>query len=236
MSFVITDPSIPLSSNGLTIMIFAKSEDKFPQIEVGSVMKCSIKIQGFNNRIQGISNSRSEFLVLGRDSVVSQNQIKIYDSLREYLLGHENIIKHQQKPSINLRPLLKITNVRPSVLCDVKAKVVFIEEISQTGCLSLIISDFTRNELLSDIEKSDSFSSFGIPSVLLIQLILWDEHVRKGKGLKVGDYGLFKNLRPKFDQNGRLEFYMHGDRPAPSFSTKISLLSNDDIDVIEMKR
>jgi hypothetical protein len=106
-----------------------------------------------------------------------------------------------------------------------------LNPLGALGQSSLLISDLTTHELLNG-------SLDNIPTHLnsmVIELVLWDEHSKRSSFLKIGDYCLFKNLRPKLDNNNFLELNLHGDKHINMSSHKFSLLFDNDDDVIQMK-
>lgn len=236
-SFVITDPSIPLNKAGLTINVFRPHPEMFPELHEGSIVRIEgLKIQTFNGRCQGLSNRTTSFHIVDDDSEIHTLLANWYIMLRSTNVGRQNMTRSSLE--ITRRPILLVSEITIAKMCDLKATVVHIDGMLNQGQFELTLTDFTDNPLLNlDFSENEQDGLGVFPANMLVRLVAWDENIEQAKLLAVGDRVVFVNVRPKLDDKGRLELYMHGDKQ--SFGTPrkriifLNTISDEDVPRME---
>lgn len=97
-----------------------------------------------------------------------------------------------------------------NILITGKLSIIKILYIGNTGSqnkLTMILSDYTKNQLLTSDSTHRSQIDDQLPNHIpfdtAIRIFLWDENAEQAQGLKEGDVVHFKDLHPRLDSFGR---------------------------------
>lgn len=166
MSMTLSDPSCPPPARGFSINIFRSGPEEFPDVEVGHVVKCKVKVQSFNQRAQGLISKRNnqrlfiQILFAGdptltmTDSKVFTNLSGWWESLKKGESSAELVKKLVEAPKTASakRPVLTFydigTDAKDKVYFDTYCRVVkLIEGKQDCTTRTVIVTDYTANSL-----------------------------------------------------------------------------------------
>ncbi|KAF0359584.1 telomere-binding alpha subunit central domain protein [Gigaspora margarita] len=210
-SIQITDPSV----NGkITVIIFRAQHTDLPEADIGSIfLGTGLRVNYFMNSPQLIAYKLESTCTILNDDDFRENKMCNKDTkimayakqLRNWWRNIENFYIEAPKS----RQLTTIADIRgPNVFFDTIAEVVEIQRIEHTT--ELFITDYTRNELLSNNNYV-----WNLPNELgacnIFQVSLWDEHMTDSQDFKVGMYLYLQNIRTKYNSFNHFQGVIHGD-------------------------
>jgi hypothetical protein len=165
MSITLSDPSCPPPARGFSINIFKRDKADFPDVQVGHVVKCRVKVQGFNQRAQGLMprlNRQGLFIqiLIQGDSSLSLSDASVFSNLCLWwnsLKNNESSAKlvkklvEAPKTASAKRPVLTFYDIgadgKEKLYFDTYCKVVkLIEGKPDCATQTLVVTDFTMNK------------------------------------------------------------------------------------------
>nr|XP_048286033.1 protection of telomeres protein 1-like [Myodes glareolus]XP_048286034.1 protection of telomeres protein 1-like [Myodes glareolus]XP_048286035.1 protection of telomeres protein 1-like [Myodes glareolus]XP_048286036.1 protection of telomeres protein 1-like [Myodes glareolus]XP_048286037.1 protection of telomeres protein 1-like [Myodes glareolus] len=235
----------------LTCMLFSRNYEDLPVIyKVGDIV-CfrGLKIQLYNNELQGISNYGFASLTLdgslmspatlrtsGRNFNVTALDHSMVEALRAWASTHA------PPPST----VLQLSDVHPMQYCDLTCQLLGKAEVDGTSFL-LKVWDGTRTKFpswrvcIQDLVFEGDLSHILRLQNLVIDIVVYDNHVQMAKSLKIGSflriYSVHTKLQPVNSESMtsliRLEFHLHG---GTSYGRGIRVLPESNPDVDRLKR
>ncbi|KAJ3262271.1 hypothetical protein HK103_002684 [Boothiomyces macroporosus] len=191
MSLVVHDPTLPATSDGLSINMFDSDMEKFGQLKSGDI------VSHFGTKIQAVINKRKE------GSVVSVDKIELNDQEREIvaILSKFKGPVRQEKVYSSVRPVTLIKDIVPNGYYDFFGK-------KGHGCILLGMTDFTANPLLQISQDQIPYNNpVKVPNDMLVVVTCWDLRCN----IELGMYVSVRNARSKLDLAERLEMVVHED-------------------------
>ncbi|XP_066447957.1 protection of telomeres protein 1 isoform X1 [Eleutherodactylus coqui] len=235
----------------LKCTFFSGNQDALPRIyKIGDIVRFHrIKIQRFNDELQGISSSGFSALVfegtvdaplIPRTASKSYNftteDQKTVETLRNWQLGLQNFTSSRRN----------LSNVQPGQYFDLICQLVGKAEIDKASYL-LKVWDGTRCSTLQwkvyveDYALEGDRDSITRLQDLAIDVLVYDNHVELAKSLKIGSCIVIHNVHAKWHNTGGenqghdtyLEFHLHG---GTCYGRGISVPPEDDSDVKELQK
>ncbi|XP_041525677.1 protection of telomeres protein 1-like isoform X1 [Microtus oregoni] len=235
----------------LTCLLFSRKYEDLPVIyKVGDIV-CfrGLKIQVYKNELQAISNYGFASLTFdgtlmspvtlrtsGKNFNITALDRNMVEALRAWASTHV-------PPSSTLLPL---SDVHPMQYCDLTCQLLGKAEVDGTSFL-LKVWDGTRTKFpswrvcIQDLVLEGDLSHILRLQNLVIDVVVYDNHVQMAKSLKIGSflriYSLHTRLQPVNSESMtsliRLEFHLHG---GTSYGRGIRVLPESNPDVDQLKR
>ncbi|XP_038203545.1 protection of telomeres protein 1-like isoform X3 [Arvicola amphibius] len=235
----------------LTCMLFSRNYEDLPVIyKVGDIV-CfrGLKIQVYKNELQGISNYG--FASLTFDGTL-MSPVTLRTSGKNFnitALDHNMVEALRAWASTHVPPsptLLPLSDVHPMQYCDLTCQLLGKAEVDGTSFL-LKVWDGTRTKFpswrvcIQDLVFEGDLSHILQLQNLVIDIVVYDNHVQMAKSLKIGSflriYSLHTKLQPVNSESMtsliRLEFHLHG---GTSYGRGIRVLPESNPDVDQLKR
>lgn len=235
----------------LTCMLFSRNCETLPIIyKVGDIV-CfrGLKIQAYKSELQGISTRGFASLTFDgtlRAPVVSRTLSKslnftaqdynMVETLRTWASTHISASSN----------LLQLSNAEPMQYYDLTCQLLGKAEVDGVSFL-LKVWDGTRTKIpswrlcLQDMAFEGDLSHILRLQNLVIDVVVYDNHVQVAKSLKIGSflriYSLHTKLQPVNSESPtslvRLEFHLHG---GTSYGRGIRVLPESNYDVNQLKK
>ncbi|XP_057627858.1 protection of telomeres protein 1-like isoform X1 [Chionomys nivalis] len=235
----------------LTCMLFSRNYEDLPVIyKVGDIV-CfrGLKIQVYKNELQAIS--KYGFASLTFDGTLL-SPMTLRTSGKNYsitALDHNMVEALRAWASTHVPPsstLLPLSDVHPMQYCDLTCQLLGKAEVDGTSFL-LKVWDGTRTKFpswrvcIQDLVLEGDLSHILRLQNLVIDVVVYDNHVQMAKSLKIGSflriYSLHTRLQPVNSESMtslvRLEFHLHG---GTSYGRGIRVLPESNPDVDQLKR
>ncbi|KAI8996731.1 hypothetical protein BC832DRAFT_595469 [Gaertneriomyces semiglobifer] len=251
VSVVLTDPTMPSRSDGLSINFFNAAAMLPPVEQVGDILKCSVKVcidtttimpavpngylgqvQRYGSKLQGISPKFSYYVAL-----LTQADAPDLDAtdlkIRALLSSWWNSSAEANTFSVPLmpkpaRPTLKIADiVTHDIFCDIIAQVIAVYPLAGRS-VRILVSDFTSNDRIQKPNSVPESVAYPLELITVLTCYLWDANADEGATLLPGDYVTLKNARIKLGELG-LEAALHGDRDFSRKCNVFKLAENDPV-------
>ncbi|KAJ3330276.1 3-ketoacyl-CoA thiolase with broad chain length specificity [Kappamyces sp. JEL0680] len=157
MNLTVADPTIPPPNRGLTILIFKPTLQECPQIQVGDIVKCCVKLSQYQDRLQGIisKSSKNGYIKLLQpgDPSMLLADASIFSALKKWynaLTANKNYKPGTTSKRTGGRPVLLLQELdsqrtSSSFWFDFYCKVL-MELPSSPDARSFLITDYTVNE------------------------------------------------------------------------------------------
>ncbi|KAI8901644.1 hypothetical protein BC833DRAFT_576717 [Globomyces pollinis-pini] len=235
MTIVITDPTLPLNVNGLSINMFKPKLQDFPDIQIGDIVKCCFKTNVFGRRIQGVVSRHSpEYVKILTEGSLDMNLLDstIFSNLKGWYNSLKDSSMIPKKTFESKRPLLQVKDIQVGQFFDLVCKIVCKPNRSNNFQI-LGITDYTCNiQLLEPPLLLESEDLMGIQENMVIVCTLWDQY-STFHGIEVGSLVLLRNLKGKLDINGRLEVALNGDQFEPYHFIKLLSYQSPEIQTLK---
>ncbi|CAO2641687.1 Protection of telomeres protein 1 [Lemmus lemmus] len=211
----------------LTCMLFSRNYEDLPVIyKVGDIV-CfrGLKIQVYKNELQGISNYGFASLTFDGTLMSPVTLRTSGKNLNITALDHSMVEALRAWASTHVSPpptLLKLSDVHPMQYCDLTCQLLGKAEVDGTSFL-LKVWDGTRTKFpswrvcIQDLVFEGDLSHILRLQNLVIDIVVYDNHVQIAKSLKViflRIYSLHTKLQPVNSESMtslvRLEFHLHG--------------------------
>ncbi|CAO2641685.1 Protection of telomeres protein 1 [Lemmus lemmus] len=235
----------------LTCMLFSRNYEDLPVIyKVGDIV-CfrGLKIQVYKNELQGISNYGFASLTFDGTLMSPVTLRTSGKNLNITALDHSMVEALRAWASTHVSPpptLLKLSDVHPMQYCDLTCQLLGKAEVDGTSFL-LKVWDGTRTKFpswrvcIQDLVFEGDLSHILRLQNLVIDIVVYDNHVQIAKSLKIGSflriYSLHTKLQPVNSESMtslvRLEFHLHG---GTSYGRGIRVLPESNPDVGQLKR
>ncbi|KAJ2998507.1 hypothetical protein HDV02_004515 [Globomyces sp. JEL0801] len=229
MTIVITDPTLPLNVNGLSINMFKPKLQDFPDIQIGDITNV------FGRRIQGVvSRHAPEYVKILTEGSLDMNLLDstIFSNLKGWYNSLKDSSMIPKKTFESKRPLLQIKDIQVGQFFDLVCKIVCKPNRSNNFQI-LGITDYTCNiQLLEPPLLLESEDLMGIQENMVIVCTLWDQY-STFHGIEVGSLVLLRNLKGKLDINGRLEVALNGDQFEPYHFIKLLSYQSPEIQTLK---
>ncbi|KAJ3185330.1 hypothetical protein HDU85_001380 [Gaertneriomyces sp. JEL0708] len=232
VNVVLTDPTMPSRSDGLSINFFNAAAMLPPVEQVGEILKCSVKIQRYGSKLQGISPKFSYYVALlaqadTPDLDATDLKIRALLSLWWNTSAEANTFSAPPIPK-PARPTLKIANiVTHDIFCDITAQVIAVYPLAGRG-VRILVSDFTSNDRIQKPNTVPESVAYPLELITVLTCYLWDANADEGATLLPGDYVTLKNARIKLGELG-LEAALHGDRDFSRKCNVFKIAANDPV-------
>nr|DBA31258.1 TPA: hypothetical protein GDO54_007135 [Pyxicephalus adspersus] len=241
---------IDQSNAKLLCTFFSGNQDTLPKVcSVGDIVRFHrIKITQFNGEFRGISSNGFSALVfegtagapiLPRTSSktysFNEEDHKIVESLRVWQMGQAHFSKSR----------LKLSEIKPEQYFNLLCQLVGKAELDTASYLLKVWDGSKCPEptwkVCVEEEALEGDSDFiGHHQHLTVDVLVYDNHVKSAKSLKVGSYIVIQNLHAKLHntinenqaRNCYLEFHLHG---GTCYGRGINVPSENDIDVKELQ-
>ncbi|KAL1765867.1 protection of telomeres protein 1-like isoform X1 [Sigmodon hispidus] len=235
----------------LRCMLFSRNYEVLPLIyKVGDIV-CfrGLKIQVYKNELQGISNYGFASLTFdgtlgspvrerssGKSFTFTAHDRSMVEALRAWTARHISASS----------TFLQLSDVQPMQYCDLTCQLLGKAEVDGTSFL-LKVWDGTRTKIpswrvcIQDCVFEGDLSHILRLQNLVIDIVVYDNHVQMAKSLKIGSflriYSLHTKLHPVNSESMtsliRLEFHLHG---GTSYGRGIRVLPESNPDVDHLKR
>ncbi|XP_049987240.1 protection of telomeres protein 1-like isoform X4 [Alexandromys fortis] len=235
----------------LTCLLFSRKYEDLPVIyKVGDIV-CfrGLKIRVYKNELQAISNYG--FASLTFDGTV-MSPVTLRTSGKNFnitALDHNMVEALRAWASTHVPPsstLLPLSDVHPMQYCDLTCQLLGKAEVDGTSFL-LKVWDGTRTKFpswrvcIQDLVLEGDLSHILRLRNLVIDVVVYDNHVQMAKSLQIGSflriYSLHTRLQPVNSESMtsliRLEFHLHG---GTSYGRGIRVLPESNPDVDQLKR
>ncbi|KAI8822242.1 uncharacterized protein EV422DRAFT_526179 [Fimicolochytrium jonesii] len=236
----LADPSLSSSrADDLGVNIFHRREELPAILGTGQVLKLRVKVQMYNNKMQGLNPKFDSYLAETLEDATARSlgEREILASLRDWWAAESAPLPHGIPAATNpiprpmlqgKRPTLQIDQVKTANhFCDMFAQVVYLYPVAPNGQqITTLLTDYTEN---LDLGLPDSLPpSICIPATTsLLACTLWDEHVERMQNVQAGTFIFLRNLRIKPGRFG-LEAAMHGTRQPGESKYGVTVLDADD--------
>ncbi|CAH6780119.1 Pot1b [Phodopus roborovskii] len=235
----------------LTCMLFSRNYEDLPVIyKVGDIV-CfrGLKIQVYKNELQGISHCG--FASLTFDGALGSPVI-LHTSSKSFnftVLDHNVVEALRAWASTHVSAsstLLKLSDTQPMQYCDLTCQLLGKAEVDGASYL-LKVWDGTMTKFpswrvcIQDLDFEGDISHILRLQNLVIDIVVYDNHVQTAKSLQIGSflriYSLHTKLQPVNSESMtsliRLEFHLHG---GTSYGRGIRVLPESNPDVDQLKR
>ncbi|KAJ3162909.1 hypothetical protein HDU88_006549 [Geranomyces variabilis] len=242
LTVCLTDPTMPAATEGLTINLF-DSLSRLPEVQaVGTVLKCTIRVQMYGYKYQGVSIKSQAPVATALSTLGNDKQSAEDTQIAEFLtLWWQRVLERfaWSSPSVAStgmpgRPVFSVSQIKhPNVFCDMCVQVVSSYP-TQGNRITLLVTDYTENEV--DLVSQVALDTLPLPfsANAVLSCTLWDDHVQEGEQLLPGAYVFLRNVRTKCGNYG-LEVNMHAGRHEPDVPS-VMFLQLDDPVVVEMQK
>ncbi|EDL83234.1 rCG53380 [Rattus norvegicus] len=235
----------------LTCMLFSRNCETLPIIyKVGDIV-CfrGLKIQAYKNELQGISTRGFASLTfdgtLGAP-VVSRTLSKSFNFTAQDYNMVETLRTWASTHISASSNLVQLSNAEPMQYYDLTCQLLGKAEVDGVSFL-LKVWDGTRTKIpswrlcLQDMAFEGDLSHILRLQNLVIDVVVYDNHVQVAKSLKIGSflriYSLHTKLQPVNSESPtslvRLEFHLHG---GTSYGRGIRVLPESNYDVNQLKK
>ncbi|KAI9203484.1 uncharacterized protein BJ171DRAFT_509746 [Polychytrium aggregatum] len=221
MSVILSDPSYP---QGMAVNIFRPTPEMFPVVAKEDILKCHhIRISRYSGRLQGVSTRGSQFVVV--DTLDSRRPPPTRPSLSEADIAISTELRHWRtstiyQPSASksgvgrrcwARRTGRANGAGCQEYCDMFVQIVHKCEGGSGERLVLLVTDYTANPRCFAARYNPGADDPVLPSDMLINLTLWDNHAVFGSQFKQNDYVWFQNVHVRKRSDGLVELSIHGD-------------------------
>ncbi|OBS81936.1 hypothetical protein A6R68_24076 [Neotoma lepida] len=235
----------------LTCMLFSRNYENLPVIYKAGDIVCfhGLKIQVYKNKLQGISTygfasltfdgalgSPITLCASGKSFNFTAQDYDMVEALRAWASMHIS----------TATSLLQLSDVQPMQYCDLTCQLLGKAEVDGTSFL-LKVWDGTRTKFpswrvcMQNLVFEGDLSHILRLQNLVIDIVVYDNHVQMAKSLKIGSflriYSLHTKLQPVNSESMtsliRLEFHLHG---GTSYGRGIRVLPESNPDVDQLKR
>ncbi|KAM4676437.1 protection of telomeres protein 1 [Discoglossus pictus] len=245
--FVVT--VVDQSNIKLKCLLFSGNLDTLPKIyKVGDIVRFHrIKIQNFNNEIQGITSSGFSALVFDGtvgSPITPRTSSKTYNFTAE---DQKTVEVLREWAAVNLNSSgsrVKLADVQPVQFFDVICQLVGKAEVDKSSYL-LKVWDGTKyasptwKVCVEDDALEGDRTLLQQLQALTVDILVYDNHVEVAKLLKVGSYIVIHSVHAKLhavnneNTNSYMEFHLHG---GTSYGRGITVLPENHYDVQELQK
>ncbi|NP_001084422.1 protection of telomeres 1 L homeolog [Xenopus laevis] len=235
----------------LKCMLFSENQETLPIVyKVGEIVRFHrVKIQKFNDEIQGINSGGFSALVF--DGIVGspvspRSTSKCYnfhpDDERFVEVLRQWASKHLKVSA----PQIKISDVESVQFFDLLCQLVGKAEVDNSSYLIKVwdgtkISSPSWNVFVEEAALEGDQALIHQRQSLIIDVLVYDNHVESAKSLKIGSYLLIHNVHAKLHTSGKeneaknphMEFHLHG---GTCFGRGITVLPESNSDVQGLQR
>eukprot|EP00057_Strongylocentrotus_purpuratus_P008603 XP_011663077.1 PREDICTED: protection of telomeres protein 1 [Strongylocentrotus purpuratus] len=207
MSLTIVDPSLPQDNFGLKCVIFHQDIKKLPQVHsIGDIVRLHrLKIQQYNNQLQGAKGDGFSSLVFdGRPNA----PVEPRSSSVNYTLSDQDKEKVQelrlwatQQTSVPLAgKSWTLSQIVSREYFDLICQVVAVVIIPAESCVLIKVWDGTKYKWpvrcldVSKVQVKWDTALACRAEGLILDVALYDNHMKAGRELKPGDYVRLYNL------------------------------------------
>ncbi|XP_031202911.1 protection of telomeres protein 1-like [Mastomys coucha] len=235
----------------LTCMLFSRDRDTLPSIsKVGDVV-CfrGLKIQTYKNELQGIS--KFGFASLTFDGTIGA-PVKLHTFSKSFNVtaqDHRMVEALRTWASTHISASsnsLQLSDVQPKQYYDLTCQLLGKAEVDGVSFL-LKVWDGTRTKIpswrvcIQDVALEGDLSHILRLQDLVVDIVVYDNHVQVAKSLKIGSflriYSVHTKLQPINSESTtslvRLEFHLHG---GTSYGRGIRVLPENNSDVDQLKK
>ncbi|KAH6565059.1 hypothetical protein BASA50_009949 [Batrachochytrium salamandrivorans] len=204
--------------NGVTVNIFKPSEAELPPLPaIGDIVRLSIKVGIFNDRLQGIllRAPRDTCVLFKADqSLKNDAEAEVIRYLRQWWITQ---LQSPTPPLIKSygshRPCVTISDLVPNTFYNLTAQVVSIKSRSP---FTVALTDYTTNTSLQPYEgELTEYYPKEIIHKGILECSFWGvalDYVPLEHILHPGDFVWIKNMRCKIGKFGYMEGAANGDR------------------------
>lgn len=235
----------------LTCMLFSRNYEDLPVIyKVGDIV-CfrGLKIQLYKRELQGISHYG--FASLAFDGALGSPVIQRTSSTSfSFTVGDHNMVEALRAWASTHVPAsstsLKLSDAQPMQYCDLTCQLLGKAQVDGASFL-LKVWDGTMTKFpswrvcIQDLVFEGDLSHILRLQDLVIDIVVYDNHVHTAKSLKIGSfvriYSLHTKVQPVSSESMtsliRMEFHLHG---GTSYGRGIRVLPESNPDVDQLKR
>eukprot|EP00842_Homolaphlyctis_polyrhiza_P003802 jgi/Hompol1/4422/HPOL_007096-RA len=206
MSISLSDPTIPVGVQGITINLFRRTISELPPItQNGAIVRIVVRLQKHQSRLQGVSPSLTQLpWTLFANDVASNNaEQAVVDHLRAW--WRWQTATGSRVPYKTFEPVRKytlISELQIDKFSDIYAQVVSVgpsPSSSRRSCI-VALTDYTQHSMAQsggDLHLAPQFP----PQILdraIVNCEFWDISADAAANLRVGQYIEIRNTRCKF--------------------------------------
>ncbi|XP_034370628.1 protection of telomeres protein 1-like [Arvicanthis niloticus] len=235
----------------LTCMLFSRNYNALPSIyKVGDIICIrGLKIQAYKNKLQGISKIGSASLTF--DGTVGAPVIPrtLSKTFNFTALDHNMVEALRTWASTHISTsanLLQLCDTQPMKYYDLTCQLLGKAEVDGVSFL-LKVWDGTRMKIpswrvcIQEVAFEGDLSHILRLQNLVVDIVVYDNHVHVAKSLKIGSflriYNLYTKLQPVNSESTtslvRLQFHLHG---GTSYGRGIRVLPESNSDVDQLKK